>query len=226
MKTQWPPESPKVFELLEPVRELLWNGLDFGCDQALQYFESIKETEDINPWLASHLTRYHCLRWLAANGLQDTTFQALPLAFSGIWLRSAELDVRVLKIDRRPSPQTKEPTRRIQAQNVSDARRDYYTQPSMTFDTDFVKLDGMIVPPRVKTLALWDTNASRLLTTLELACPKWLDEDKLLVETHWWLPIPRKGQVVLPADMQSGAVILQDIDLIGADEDEDKSAQQ
>lgn len=217
MKTQWPLDENAVYKYFSSLAPLLWDSLDYACDQAVKYLESLHEPEPLDPWLYSHLARHHCRRWLAANGISDIGFEIRPLHFSGIWVRSRELDVRVLKVDRRLDPQTKAPSRRIQAQQISNARREYYYQPRMSL----VIGDGAPNSQRVRLLALWDNNARYQLQTLDWACPKWLDPTKGIVETHWWLPIPREGvpDIARYADAAE-SYLLSDIEPLISEEDE------
>lgn len=223
MKTQWPPDADSVVGYFKPLSGLLRNGLDFGCDQAVTYFESLKVTGRLDPWLYSHLARFHTLRWLALNGLVSSGFQPVDLPLSGIWLRSAELDVRILKIDRRPNPD-KTPNRRIQAQNVSPTRRAYYCQPTMELDTG----NGAAKPPRVRLLVLWDNDSAYQLDVLDWACPKWLNETKRTVETHWWLPIPAEGITSGErlADVLAQTYVLDDVEPLTDQEDDAATSRQ
>ena len=224
MKTQWPPNADSIFKYFKPLSGLLSDGLTFGCDQAVQYFDSLGVTGRLDSWLYSHLTRFHTRRCLAVNGLADVGFKPVDIPLSGIWLRSAELDVRILKIDRRPNID-KIPNHRIQAQNVSTARREYFYQPMMELDTELFTYNGVLQPPRVKLLVLWDADSAYQLSVLYWACPKWLNETKHTVETHWWLPIHREGFLAkderlpdLPQDY-----LLEDVEPLTTEQDDAKA---
>jgi hypothetical protein len=85
--------------------------------------------------------------------------------------------------------------------------------------------DGAPDPPRVRLLALWDSNARYQLQTLDWACPKWLDQTKGIVETHWWLPVPREG-ISENARLADAAetLLLRDIEPLISEEDESAAA--
>ncbi len=221
MKTQWPPKSEIVLRDFNPICSFLWDALDFGCERANLHFEEHGIVENFDPWLHSHLARFHASRKLKLSNLNELGFEIQFLPFSGLWLRSPTLDVRVLKVDRRADPATGLPSRRIQAQNVSQTRKDYYCQPSMEFENDLLSLDGIFALPRVKLVVLWETNGAYQLSNMELACPKWLNTTRRLVETHWWIPLDRNSTVVSPSDaIQGPPITLDDVDFHVSEDDD------
>lgn len=214
MKEQWPPQPDTVIEWFEPIARPLQGALSTGMADAYEYFVTHGWVNDIDPWAFPHLTRLRAARELQALDLANLGFELQPLGFSGLWLRSEHLDVRVLKIDHRPDRLTNLPQRRIPHQGVTAARRAYYYQPAMVFDEEALSFHALLRPQRVKTLVLWDTDPSYSeLTTFDFACPKFLNERKRLVETHFWVPINLDGTGELSPGLLVTGKLLEDLNI-------------
>ncbi len=176
------PEPRVVFEEIGPLVPHLYAALENGTMKAREYFELEKQV--INRYLAPEIVRYHAKMYLDA--VSKGLFSTEPLARNGLWIKGfGDVEIRVFKSfdGELPIPGSK-------------ARQEYYEQLTLP-----------IFPKEpLKLAVLWNVGHPYDLQLLKLACPRTSDPEKMLVEAHWYAPIPyptRKTFEVPPSEEHS-----------------------
>ena len=156
-----------VLQEMATLTPYLYTALEIGTMKAREYFDA--ELRPINRYLAPEIVRYHAKTYLdlVANG----PFSTEPLARNGLWVRNfRDLEIRILKSydGELPLPGSK-------------AKQEFYQQLTLAiFETT----------KPLKLVVLWDVSFPYNLQPLTLACPRTSEPEQMLVEAHWYAPIP------------------------------------
>lgn len=190
MNTQWPPPPNLIIPEVRALGDVLWEALAEGCGVASSHFASDGRQID-DPHLFSYLARDRSLQRLTKRRLAGTGFRVLRLTLGGIKLVSDSCVVRVWKAQYGVGVDG-DLHRAVPVPGDSVARREYYRQPGLALGP----ADSVV--PVVRLAAIWDTNSSHGLETIDLACPRIWDDERGAVENPWLVPWcrPRSGQII------------------------------
>jgi hypothetical protein len=170
----------EALERLAPVTALIYRALEYGTEQAREFFENGRP---VDPHLFSGLVRYHSREFLRREEHAAIGFSLENLSNIGLKVNYARFILRLWKATDDgllPPP------------GLSATRADFYNQPLPLFDSN----DELLLVTRLAIL--WDVNSALSLSEVTLVCPSESVEAWKPGHSHWEIPIPHPAEAIQP----------------------------
>lgn len=179
------PEPPVVLRDLSHFFPIFNSAFQQGTFKAFEYFDKMGVSyQDIDPYLASSLVRYHARDVFKNSGQKIVDVNHLlnlqNVPNIGIYLSSGQYNIKILKSKNGDVP--------TPGHNIR--RQEYYQQihPQTSFDF-YEDINGA----KLNLLVLWDvTPPYNLSPNVILACPKDGGETRGSVIVHWKCEVPQE----------------------------------
>lgn len=187
----------EALEHLAPVTALVYRALEYGTEQARQFFE---DGRPVDPHLFSSLVRYHSREYLKRDDHTDVGFRLQSLSNTGVKIIYNRFILRLWKATddgHLPPP------------GISASRAAFYNQPLPLFDSN----DELLLVTRLAVL--WDVNSNLSLSEVTLVCPSESQEAWKPGQSHWEIPVPHPAEAVQPNEsLTHPSDDLEDLDLV------------
>ena len=190
MNTKWPPDPDFVLSETAELFDLLCPALEVGADWATRKME--EDDLGIDAATHSHMTRFRAAAYVDTSGrLAGTGFQRIEVGNSGLYFVRDDYEIRVMRPD--IAFELGRAVRHVPTPR-SGRRHTYYTQPTM-----FPMLASAALPsPRVRLLALWETDEFWQCAGIDLAMPRSAARRRFLSKCYWTTGVPMNRAVNVP----------------------------
>jgi hypothetical protein len=177
------PEPNEVINDLRPILPTIYEALNKGTLEAVDYLEKLKKEKGFSFDLlfAAHITRYHTFQFLKRNGYNvingeaDFEYEMKDIANSGLYLFYNRYSIRIFKTQNGEVPNP----------GNSITKQLYYSQQQ------YELFPGITDPARnLNLILLWDVSSTYKLKSLSIACPKSGGKTKESIVMHWKKLIP------------------------------------
>jgi hypothetical protein len=145
-----PTDDEIMLDKLSPLLSILYKYIEGGISKARLFFEAEDELPD--PWLFSHIVRWHICKRLDNLKDPNLSYERSPLAMSGIDISYNDRYVKVFKADDGELP----------AAGRSHPRQEFYK--GNLFAQDEWGLPTYLA-------VIWDVNSHYHLLDIQLVCP-------------------------------------------------------
>jgi hypothetical protein len=186
-----PTDDEIMLDKLNPLLSILYKYIEEGIAKAGSFFEGEDESPD--PWLFSHIVRWHICRQFDALKDPHLSYERSPQAMSGIDITYEDCDLKVFKASDGELP----------AAGRSRPRQEFYK--GNLFDDDTLGLPTHLA-------VIWDVNGHYQLLDIQLVCPEdgpaWESGQQKWART---IPHPAEAAPTQQNTVNTGAVDLTEI---------------
>jgi hypothetical protein len=145
-----PTDDEFLLDKLNPLLSPLYKYVEEGIDKARSFFTNERRSPD--PWLFSHIVRWHVCNKLDDCGESNLSYERSPQAMSGIEITYEDRCIKVFKADEGELP----------AAGRSRPRQEFYK--GNLFDGDEWGLP-------IYLAVIWDVDNQYQLLDIQLVCP-------------------------------------------------------
>ena len=180
-----------MLDKLHPLLSILYKYIDEGITKAHSFFEI--EDEPPDPWLFSHIVRWHVCKRLDSLNDPHLSYERSPQAMSGIEIFYEDRYIKVFKASDGELP----------AAGRSRPRQEFYRG-------NLFGEDEWGLPTRLAVI--WEVNGSYHLLDIQLVCPDdgpaWESGQQKWART---IPHPMEFTPAQPTTVNDGATDLEEI---------------